>query len=91
MLQIDLKWYSKRSGADTKGFEFFEFSFKMAFLKLNAVLCPLGKYICHEQNNRKIPLALFSHLEYNFCFISIQIIIIVLVKIKKTLFIFLHY
>ena len=52
--------FSKRSGAATKGFEYCEFWFQMAFLILMQ-FCILGLFICLEQKkNRKIPLALYE-------------------------------
>ena len=50
--------FSKRSRAATEGFEFCEFWFQVAFFNLNTTLCFLGSYVCMEENNLKISLAL---------------------------------
>ena len=56
--------FSKRSGAATKGFECFEFWFHVGGFNFNTVLYFLGLYVCIEENNCKIPLALYIRLEF---------------------------
>ena len=67
--------FSKRSGAATKGFESCEFWFQVAFFNLNTALYFPGKYVCMEENNLKISLALYIRLEFSYinlfvCFFS---------------------
>ena len=57
--------FSKRSGAATKGFESCEFWFQVAFFNLNTALYFLGQYICMEENDLKISLALYIRLEFS--------------------------
>ena len=57
--------FSKMSGAATKGFESCEFWFQVAFFNLNTTLYFLGKYVCMEENNLKISLALYIRLEFS--------------------------
>ena len=59
--------FSKISGAATKGFESCEFWFQLAFFYLNTALYFLG-YVCMEENNLKISLALYIRLEFFFLF-----------------------
>ena len=56
--------FPKRSGAATKGFESCEFWFHVAFFNLNTALYFLGQYVCMEENNLKISLALYISLEF---------------------------
>ena len=57
---------SKRSGAATKGLESCEFWFQVAFFNLNTALYFLGgMYVCMEENNLKISLALYIRLEFS--------------------------
>ena len=56
--------FSKRSGADTKGFESCEFWFQAAFFNLNTALYFLEKYVCMEENNLKNSLALYIRLAF---------------------------
>ena len=58
--------FPKRSGPATKGFESCEFWFQVAFFNLNTALYFL-EYVCMEENNRKISLALCIRLEFNNC------------------------
>ena len=58
--------FSKRSGAAKKGFKSCEFWFQVAFFNLNTILYLLGLYICLEENNLKISLALYIGLELFF-------------------------
>ena len=57
--------FSKRSGAATKGFESCEFWFQVAFFNLNTALYFLGQYVCMEENDLKISLALYIRLEFS--------------------------
>ena len=58
--------FSKRSGAATKGFEPCEFWFQVAFFfNLNTALYFLGQYVCMEENNLKISLALYIRLAFS--------------------------
>ena len=57
--------FSKRSGAASKGFGSCEFWFQVAFFNLNTVLYFLGQYVCMEENNLKISLALYIRLEFS--------------------------
>ena len=57
--------FSKRSGAATKGFESCEFWFQVTFFNLNTALYLLGQYVCMEENNLKISLALYISLEFS--------------------------
>ena len=57
--------FSKVSGVATKGFESCEFWFHVAFFNLNTALYFLGKYVCMEEINLKISLALYIRLEFN--------------------------
>ena len=57
--------FSKRSGAAPKGFESCEFWFQAAFFNLNTALYFLGLYVCMEENNLKISLALYIRLEFS--------------------------
>ena len=54
--------FSKRSGAATKGYESCEFWFQVAFFNLNTALYFLGWYVCMEESNLKISLALYIRL-----------------------------
>ena len=56
--------FSKRSGAATKGFESCEFWLQVAFFNLYTALYFLGQYVCMEEINLKILLALYIHLEF---------------------------
>ena len=56
--------FSKRPGAATKGLESCEFWFQVAFFNLNTALYFLGQYVCMEENNLKISLALYIRLEF---------------------------
>ena len=56
--------FSKISGAATKGFESCEFWFQVGVFNLNTVLYFLGLYVCMEENNCKISLALYIRLEF---------------------------
>ena len=56
--------FSKRSGAATKGFESCEFWFQVAFFNLYTALYFLGQYVCIEEINLKISLALYIRLEF---------------------------
>ena len=58
--------FSKRSGAATKEFESCEFWFQAAFFNLKTTLYFLGKYVCMEENNLKMSLALYIRLELFF-------------------------
>ena len=56
--------FPKISGAATKEFESCEFWFQVAFFNLNTALYFMGKYVCMEENNLKISLALYIRLEF---------------------------
>ena len=57
--------FSKRSGAATKGVESCECWFQAAFFNLNTALSFRGQYVCMEENNLKISLALYIRLEFS--------------------------
>ena len=63
--------FSKRSGAATKGFESCEFWFQVAFFNLNTALYFLGWYVCMEENNLKILLALYIRFYLHYANIPI--------------------
>ena len=56
--------FPKRSRAATKGFESCEFWFQVAFFIINTVLYFLGYYVCMEENDLKISLAMYIRLEF---------------------------
>ena len=59
--------FSKRPGAATKGFESCKFWFQVAFFNLNTAFNFWDSmYVCMEESNLKISLALYIRLEFRF-------------------------